>query len=146
MQPDMTLTIEPSELVGEDNPVTDAIARFYDAVVEPFNASLRRYVTHVARPKEGMKVLEIGCGTGTNLELFAEAGCEVAGALADTPLLLFHGDRDELLPPEASHVVAAIAGHGEVVILPGDGHLLGRSDEAISERLDEWLPAALGVG
>jgi hypothetical protein len=74
------------------------------------------------------------------------AGCEVAGALAGKPLLLFHGDRDELLPPEASHVVAAIAGHGEVVMLPGDGHLLGRSDEAITERLDEWLPAVLGVG
>jgi len=55
------------------------IARFYDAVVEPFNASLRQYVAKVAGPKEGMKVLEIGCGTGTNLELFAEAGCEVAG-------------------------------------------------------------------
>ena len=74
------------------------------------------------------------------------AGCEVAGALAGKPMLLFHGDRDELLPPEASHVVAAIAGHGEVVMLPGDGHLLGRSDEAITERLDEWLPAVLGVG
>ena len=68
------------------------------------------------------------------------AGCEVAGALAGRPLLLFHGDRDELLPPEASHVVAAIAGHGEVVMLPGDGHLLGRSDDIIVERLDEWLP------
>jgi len=55
------------------------IARFYDAVVEPFNASLRRYVARVAGPKEGMKVLEIGCGTGTNLELFKEAGCEVSG-------------------------------------------------------------------
>jgi len=55
------------------------IARFYDAVVEPFNASLRRYVAYVAGPKEGMRVLEVGCGTGTNLELFAEAGCEVAG-------------------------------------------------------------------
>ena len=55
------------------------IARFYDAVVEPFNATLRRYVVKVARPRRGMKVLEVGCGTGTNLELFAEAGCEVAG-------------------------------------------------------------------
>jgi len=71
------------------------------------------------------------------------AGCEVAGALAGRPLLLFHGDRDELLPAEASHVVAAIAGHGEVVMLPGDGHLLGRSDDAITERLDEWLPSVL---
>jgi ubiquinone/menaquinone biosynthesis C-methylase UbiE len=55
------------------------IARFYDAVVEPFNASLRRYVVKVARPRDGMHVLEVGCGTGTNLELFADAGCEVAG-------------------------------------------------------------------
>ena len=71
------------------------------------------------------------------------AGCEVAGALDGRPLLLFHGDRDELLPPEASHVVAAIAGHGEVVMLPGDGHLLAKSDAAITERLDEWLPPVL---
>jgi pimeloyl-ACP methyl ester carboxylesterase len=71
------------------------------------------------------------------------AGCEVAGALDGRPLLLFHGDRDELLPPEASHVVAAIAGHGEVVMLPGDGHLLAKSDAIITERLDEWLPSVL---
>ena len=37
------------------------IARFYDAIVEPFNASLRRYVAKVAGPKEGMRVLEAGC-------------------------------------------------------------------------------------
>jgi hypothetical protein len=73
------------------------------------------------------------------------AGCEVAGALAGRPLLLFHGDRDELLPPEASHVVAAIAGHGEVEILPGDGHLLAKSDDIIVERLESWLPAVLGL-
>jgi predicted alpha/beta hydrolase family esterase len=71
------------------------------------------------------------------------AGCEVAGALAGRPLLLFHGDRDELLPPEASQVVAAIAGHGEVELIPGDGHLLARSDDLIVERLDTWLPATL---
>lgn len=73
------------------------------------------------------------------------AGCEVAGALEGRPLLLFHGDRDELLPPEASHVVAAIAGHGEVVMLPGDGHLLAASDDAIVDRLDVWLPPVLGL-
>jgi len=73
------------------------------------------------------------------------AGCEVAGALHGRPLLLFHGDRDELLPAEASYMVQAIAGSGEVVILPGDGHLLARSDDAITERLDEWLPAVLAV-
>ncbi len=55
------------------------IASVYDAAVEPFNASLRKYVVKVARPEPGMKVLEVGCGTGTNLALFADAGCEVAG-------------------------------------------------------------------
>ena len=74
------------------------------------------------------------------------AGCEVAGALGGKPLLLFHGDRDELLPPDASYMVQAIAGSGEVVILPGDGHVLARSDAAITERLDEWLPPVLGLG
>lgn len=69
------------------------------------------------------------------------AGCEVAGALAGRPLLLFHGDRDELLAPDASHLVAAIAGHGEVAMLPGDGHLLSKSDDVITERLDAWIPA-----
>jgi pimeloyl-ACP methyl ester carboxylesterase len=73
------------------------------------------------------------------------AGCEVAGALGGRPLLLFHGDKDELLPPEASHMVRAIAGAGEVVMLPGDGHLLAQSDDVITERLDEWLPAVLGI-
>jgi hypothetical protein len=71
------------------------------------------------------------------------AGCEVAGALDGRPLLLFHGDRDEILPAESSHMVQAIAGHGEIVTLPGDGHLLGRSDEVILDRLDHWLPDVL---
>ena len=73
------------------------------------------------------------------------AGCEVAGALGGRPLLLFHGDRDELLPPESSQMVQMIAGSGEVVLLPGDGHVLANSDDAMLERLDDWLPEVLGV-
>lgn len=73
------------------------------------------------------------------------AGCEVASALGGRPLLLFHGDQDEILPPDSSRMVQAIAGHGEVVMLPGDGHLLARSDDVIAERLEEWLPEVLGI-
>jgi predicted alpha/beta hydrolase family esterase len=73
------------------------------------------------------------------------AGCEVAGALGGRPLLLFHGARDELLPPEASQVVRAMAGAGEVVILPGDGHLLARSGDVLDERLEAWLPSVLAL-
>lgn len=73
------------------------------------------------------------------------AGCEVAAGLEGRPLLLFHGDRDEILPPQSSEVVRAMAGTGEVVMLPGDGHLLTKSDAVIVERLEEWLPPVLGL-
>jgi hypothetical protein len=37
---DMTWTIKPSELVGEENAVTEAIARFYDAFAETLDSDL----------------------------------------------------------------------------------------------------------
>jgi hypothetical protein len=37
---DMTWTIEPSDLVGEENAVTDAIARFYDAFADTLDSDL----------------------------------------------------------------------------------------------------------
>ena len=74
------------------------------------------------------------------------AGCEVAGGLAATPLLLFHGERDEILPIEASDMVRMIAGTGEVVRLPGVGHLLAKSDEVIWERLEKWLAPLVLAG
>ena len=73
------------------------------------------------------------------------AGCELAGGLAGRPLLLFHGDRDEILPIEASEMVRMIAGTGDLVRLPGDGHLLAKSGDAIWERLEAWLPSVLGI-
>lgn len=73
------------------------------------------------------------------------AGCEVAGGLQGLPLLMFHGERDEILPIEASEVVQAIAGGGELVRLPDDGHLLARSAEVMWERLQDWLPEVLGM-
>lgn len=68
------------------------------------------------------------------------AGCEVAAGLAGVPFLLFHGERDEILPPESSDMVRMIAGSGEVVRLPDDGHLLARSDAAMFDRLEHFLP------
>lgn len=72
------------------------------------------------------------------------AGCELAGGLAGRPLLLFHGDRDEILPMQSSEVVHAIAGTGEMMICPNDGHLLAKSGALMTERLEAWLPSALG--
>lgn len=73
------------------------------------------------------------------------AGCEVAGGLQGRPFLLFHGDRDEILPVEASEIVVAMAGCGELVRLPGDGHLLAKSEDIIWERLWEWLPGVIDL-
>lgn len=69
------------------------------------------------------------------------AGCEEAGLLADdVPLLLFHGDRDELLPPTVSEMVQLLVGHGEFVLLPGAGHLLTQAGDELRERLGGWIP------
>lgn len=73
------------------------------------------------------------------------AGCEVAPGLRGRPLLLFHGDSDEILPLESSQIVSAMAGVGEVVVCEGDGHLLAHSSHQITTRLDEWLPGVLGT-
>jgi pimeloyl-ACP methyl ester carboxylesterase len=72
------------------------------------------------------------------------AGCEIAGGLKPRPFLLFHGERDEILPVEASAVVREIADWGELVVLPNDGHALAKSGPILEERLLEWLPAVFG--
>jgi pimeloyl-ACP methyl ester carboxylesterase len=66
------------------------------------------------------------------------AGCEDADRLS-CPLLMFHGDRDELLPPAASETVRMLAGRGELVVLPGTGHLLTEAATELRARLRIWL-------
>jgi pimeloyl-ACP methyl ester carboxylesterase len=68
------------------------------------------------------------------------AGCEEASRLADTPLLLIHGERDERLPAETSFVVRELAGHGDVVLLPGAGHGLIEAADELRTRLIDWIP------
>ena len=90
--------------------------------------------------------MRVGVGLGdvvAGVVTFAtqSAGCELAAGLKGKPLLLFHGEGDEILPIQASEMVQMIAGHGEVVRLPGDGHLLAHSGKAIWDRLETWLPA-----
>ena len=69
------------------------------------------------------------------------AGCEMADALdPEVPLLLLHGDRDEILPAMASEMVRMIAGHGDLVILPGTGHLMSEAGPELRDRLGTWIP------
>ena len=55
------------------------IAGFYDRVLEPLNAGVRRVAFGLSGPEPGWHVLDVGCGTGTGLVRYAEAGCAVAG-------------------------------------------------------------------
>jgi pimeloyl-ACP methyl ester carboxylesterase len=68
------------------------------------------------------------------------AGCEEAERLIGTPVLLCHGERDELLPPQASELVQMLTG-GELVVFPGTGHLLTEVGDDLRERLGTWIPA-----
>jgi alpha-beta hydrolase superfamily lysophospholipase len=68
------------------------------------------------------------------------AGCEEAEQqLAGTPVLLLHGERDELLPPQASELVQMLTG-GELVVFPGTGHLLSEVADDLRQRLGRWIP------
>jgi ubiquinone/menaquinone biosynthesis C-methylase UbiE len=54
-------------------------AAHYDRFVGPLTSALRRSGMKMCPPKPGMKVLEVGCGTGSNLMLYRQAGCSVYG-------------------------------------------------------------------
>jgi ubiquinone/menaquinone biosynthesis C-methylase UbiE len=55
------------------------LARLQDAVLEPLNAPLREIAVRVTRAGRGTRVLDIGCGTGAQLERYVAAGCDVVG-------------------------------------------------------------------
>jgi pimeloyl-ACP methyl ester carboxylesterase len=65
----------------------------------------------------------------------------VAGLLEGIPLLLVHGERDELLSPSDSAMVRSIAGHGELRLFPGAGHNLDEVHTEVRKLLLDWIPA-----
>jgi alpha-beta hydrolase superfamily lysophospholipase len=102
----------------------------------------RRFVT-VGHSFGGAVAIQVGAAlgpmaAGVITAATQSAGCEEADVLTCRVLHL-HGDRDELLPPMASEVVQMLSG-GELVILPGAGHLLTEADDDIFERLRAWIP------
>jgi dienelactone hydrolase len=107
-------------------------------------AGARRFVT-VGHSFGGAVAIQAGIVLGEHCRgvvtlATQSAGCEDAAAL-NAPLLLLHGDRDEILPPDTSAVVHALVGHGDLVILPGTGHLMSEYGDELRERLGTWIPA-----
>ncbi len=65
------------------------------------------------------------------------AGCEAAGRLGETPLLLVHGGKDEILDPQNSQLVASMATeNAEVVIYPQAKHGLVECREELKALLE----------
>jgi ubiquinone/menaquinone biosynthesis C-methylase UbiE len=55
------------------------IARIYDRLFDNMNKGLRLAGIRIFCPSKGMNVLDIGCGTGTHLELYRHYGCNLYG-------------------------------------------------------------------
>lgn len=83
-------------------------ARSYDKYVEPFNTIVRQIGLRMYPPRKGMRVLDVGCGTGTNLSLYLPAGCEVFGIDLSPAMVEIAskklGDRAEILLGNASQM------------------------------------------
>jgi ubiquinone/menaquinone biosynthesis C-methylase UbiE len=55
------------------------VARWYDSIFGRLNAGLRGLGLKMLPPREGMDVLDVGCGTGIQLASYKEARCRVSG-------------------------------------------------------------------
>ena len=113
------------------------LARWQDALLEPLNGPLRDIGLGLYPPRPGMRVLDVGCGTGAQLQRYLDAGCAVAG-IDSSPAMLARaedrlgpaadlrlGDARELPFEDASFdlVTATLVVHE---IAPGDRDLVGR--------------------
>ena len=82
------------------------VARWYDRIFGGMNAGLRGIGLKMLPPREGMQVLDVGCGTGIQLASYQQAGCRVTGIDASPAMLEVARRR---LGPEASLAVADAA-------------------------------------
>lgn len=63
------------------------IAGIYDRLVEPMQAGVRRVALQVVPPRPEWQVLDVGCGTGTGLAQYSEAGCAGVGVDVSAAML-----------------------------------------------------------
>jgi len=69
-------------------------AKLYDIFISPLTSGLRALGMKMFPPREGMAVLDVGCGTGIHLEHYQKAGCNVYGI--DRSPSMLHVARDRL--------------------------------------------------
>ena len=55
------------------------VANIYDRLFESLNSGLRLLGVRMFLPKKGMKVLDVGCGTGIQLDMYRRFNCKLYG-------------------------------------------------------------------
>ena len=84
------------------------LAGRYDRWVEPAASKVRELGLRLCPPREGLVVLDVGCGTGTQLGLYARPGCRLVGIDPSPAMLelarLKLGASAELLSADAARM------------------------------------------
>jgi ubiquinone/menaquinone biosynthesis C-methylase UbiE len=62
-------------------------AGWYDSIFECILGGLRRVAARAVPPRDGLSVLDIGCGTGSQLAIYAESSGRVCGIDLSEPML-----------------------------------------------------------
>ncbi|UCF96933.1 MAG: class I SAM-dependent methyltransferase [Spirochaetaceae bacterium] len=62
-------------------------AYIYDLFVSSPNSQQKQLRLRIAPAVPGMRNLDVGCGTGTDLQLYARAGCRVHGVDVSATIL-----------------------------------------------------------
>ena len=95
-------------------------ACWYDTIIEPLNTGLRQIGLKMIPPKPSQRVLDVGCGTGTHLDLYRQAGCKVFGIDLSPSMLDVArqklGDRAQLLLGDASRMPYPDASYDLVMV------------------------------
>lgn len=90
------------------------MAAWYDMVVDPFNRALRPIGCKLFEPEPEAKILEVGCGTGTQMAFYRARGCRITGidlswamigiarARLDAHTLVCRGDGTRLPYPQGA--------------------------------------------
>jgi ubiquinone/menaquinone biosynthesis C-methylase UbiE len=67
-------------------------ASFYDLLYEPAAKILRDIGLTIFPPRENIAILDVGCGTGTQLALYQRPGCRLVG-IDNSPAMLAAAER-----------------------------------------------------
>jgi len=96
-------------------------SKIYDKVYEPAAKRLRFMGIKIFPPQENLAVLDVGCGTGTQLALYQKAGCKLYGIDLSPSMLAAArqklGDSADLRLEDASKMSFAAATFDLVTIV-----------------------------